>query len=227
MITDDMLRAAAAKSCELYVERRTSNYNDTVQHNFSPQFEKAIRKLKKKADHPFFYHAIHRVASIFLAVLLGASAWLAVDVEARAAVIGWIKEVYEDLFVYRYDDKTENPIPESNYRPSWLPEGYTEFFVDDSAELILVVYANEAGEMLKFNYVQNPNETSWGVDLTQMEMTPVKVHGNDADLLISTSSEIANCILWSTSDNTAFYISAFLDADDLVRIAESVEKTEN
>ena len=58
-------------------------------------------------------------------------------------------------------------------------------------------------------------------------MTPVKVHGNDADLLISTSSEIANCILWSTSDNTAFYISAFLDADDLVRIAESVEKTEN
>lgn len=226
MITDDMLRTAAARSCEIYVERCVSGYDDAIQHMFSPQFENKIRKLKKKADHLVFYRAMHCVASILLAILIGASAWLAVDVEARAAVFGWIKEVYKDFFVYRYEDKSENPITESDYRPSWLPDGYTEFFIDDTTELILIAYANEAGEMLKFNYVQNPNETRWNVDLTQMEIASVQVNGNAADLLISTSPDIANCILWSTPDNTAFYISAFLDEDDLARIAESVEKIE-
>ncbi|MBR4057984.1 MAG: DUF4367 domain-containing protein [Oscillospiraceae bacterium] len=227
MITDDMIRTAAARSCERYTDRCIDGCDDAIHHTFSSRFESKLKKLKKKANHPVFSYAMLRVASFLLVILLGTSAWLAVDVEARAAVFGWIKEVYEDLFVYRYDDKTENPIPESDYRPSWIPDGYTEYFVNDSTELIVVAYTNEAGEMLKFKYVQNPNEISWGIDLTQMEITSAKVNGNAADLLISTSPDIASCILWSTPDNTAFYISAFLDEDDLVRIAESVEKIEN
>ena len=226
MITDEMLRISAARSSELFIQAVTLDYDPAQQYVPSDGFEKKVKRLFRQANHPYFYQSIRRIASIFLAAILAGSVYLAVDTEARAAVFGWIKEAYEDLFVYRYEDKTENPIPESDYRPSWLPDGYTEFFVDDAAELILVVYVNEAGEMLKFNYVQNPNETSWGVDLMQMEIISVKVNGNAADLLISTSPDIANCILWSTPDNTAFYISAFLDMADLVRIAESVEKIE-
>ena len=47
MITEEMLCAAAARSCELYTADLESGYNADVLHEFSPAFEKKIRKLKR------------------------------------------------------------------------------------------------------------------------------------------------------------------------------------
>lgn len=57
MITEEMLCAAAARSCEIYVSYLERGYNPENQHEFSLQFKKKIKKLKRKADHPVFYHA--------------------------------------------------------------------------------------------------------------------------------------------------------------------------
>ena len=76
-----------------------SGYNADVLHEFSPAFEKKIRKLKRRADHPAFYRTMNRVASILLAILIAIGAWISVDAEARAAVVGWVKEIYELLRV--------------------------------------------------------------------------------------------------------------------------------
>lgn len=69
MITEEMLCAAAARSCEIYVSYLERGYTPENQHEFSLQFEKKIKKLKRKADHPVFYHATKRIASIVLAIL--------------------------------------------------------------------------------------------------------------------------------------------------------------
>lgn len=86
MITEEMLCAAAARSCELYTADLESGYNADVLHEFSPAFEKKIRKLKRRADHPAFYRTMNRVASILLAILIAIGAWISVDAEARAAI---------------------------------------------------------------------------------------------------------------------------------------------
>ena len=226
MITDEMLRIAAAKSCEMYVEWCIDSCDNDMQHIFSLQFERKIKKLKRKADHPLFYHAMHRVASILLALLIGASAWLVVDTEARAAVLGWIKDIYENFIIYQFDEKAEESVPANDYRPAWIPDGYTEFFVDMSTENKSVIYANETGEMLKFSYVHNPSETFWAIDLSHLEKSTTKVGEFPADLFISSSSDVASCILWSLPNNTQFFVSAFLDEDNLVRVAESVQIVE-
>ena len=98
MITEEMLCAAAARSCELYTADLESGYNADVLHEFSPAFEKKIRKLKRRADHPAFYRTMNRVASILLAILIAIGAWISVDTEARAAIVGWVKEIYETYF---------------------------------------------------------------------------------------------------------------------------------
>lgn len=54
MITEEMLCAAAARSCEIYVSYLERGYTPENQHEFSLQFEKKIKKLKRKADHPVF-----------------------------------------------------------------------------------------------------------------------------------------------------------------------------
>lgn len=82
MITEEMLCAAAARSCELYTADLESGYNADVLHEFSPAFEKKIRKLKRRADHPAFYRTMNRVASILLAILIAIGAWISVDTEA-------------------------------------------------------------------------------------------------------------------------------------------------
>lgn len=46
MITEEMLRKAAARSCEIYVAYLEKGYDPQNKHKFSPEFEKNIQALK-------------------------------------------------------------------------------------------------------------------------------------------------------------------------------------
>ena len=47
MITDEMLRNAAARSNEIYVSYFESTYDAESQHKFSAKFQRKIEKLKR------------------------------------------------------------------------------------------------------------------------------------------------------------------------------------
>ena len=225
MITDEMLRKAAARSNELYVDYFESTYDSECQHAFSLQFQKKIEKLKRKVRHPYFYSPLARVASIVLAVAVSVSIWLAVDVEAREAFFGWIKEVYETHFVYRYKDGSDDAASTKEYELTWIPDGYTEVLRDNTFGTVSVLYENDKGDLLKFRYAYNPDDdVLWFVDASQTARKSATVNGSAADLLISTDPKIAGAICWVSADNTAFYISAFAEESDLIKIAESVQE---
>lgn len=226
MITDEMLRVAAARSSEAFVRYIEQDYDSEHPHKFSPAFEKKIKKLKCKADHSVLYRTLQRVASIVLAILIGGGVWLTVDIEARAAFVGWIKEIYETYFVYRFEDDTNSNIGPIEYRPTWLPDGYSEFFVDDTEDTVFVVYANDAGQMMNFSYICNPDETKWLVDRNNAIVKQTYVNENTAELFVSIDSNNASAIVWTTTDNTAFYLSAFLSDAELLQIAGSVQPIE-
>lgn len=225
MITEEMLREAAHKASEVFTAYYERDYDPENQYVFPPEFEKKIERLKRRAKHPIFYKTMHRAASIVLAILVTGGAWITVDAEARATFVGWVKEIYETYFVYRFEDvsHTNENAGIVAYRPTWLPSGYTEFYVDEEEDTVAVVYANEEGQMLKLSYVYNPNETNWFVKAEQVEIVPTTVNGEPAELLISKTTETANAIMWTTPDNTAFYLSAFLEEDDLIKVAESIQ----
>ena len=48
MITEEMLRKAAARSCEIYVAHLEKGCDSQNQHEFSPEFEKRIQDLKDR-----------------------------------------------------------------------------------------------------------------------------------------------------------------------------------
>ena len=91
MFTDEMLRHAAAVSSELFVNAIEATYDPSIIPIPSKKFERKIKKLYHRADHPFFYRTMDRVASVVLAVLLTGSEWLALNVEARAAFFSLLK----------------------------------------------------------------------------------------------------------------------------------------
>lgn len=76
MITDERLRAAAEKSSDLYLRYMEEGYDAIPPHEFSAAFERKIRKLKKRADHPYFYKMMHKLPLLYLQFSL-------------AEVLGW------------------------------------------------------------------------------------------------------------------------------------------
>lgn len=225
MITEDMLRAAANKASNIYTADLENGYNPEFQHTFSKKFEKKIRRLKRKATHPLFYKNMQRVASILLAIFIAGGAWIAVDTEARAVFVGWIRAVYETYIVLHYDKTTDTSHDFLDYRPTWIPEGYNELRTNISILRTTVLYSNEQGEMLRFNYSSGPEETDWFVDVSQADIKNTTVNGHRAEMLIAQDSNEANAITWAI-DETVFYVTGFVNEDDLIKIAESVQIVE-
>lgn len=221
MITEAMLREAARRAGEVYTAYYERDYDPQAPHVFPPEFEKKIDRLTRRAKHPVFYKAMRCVASVAIAMIIAGSAWITVDAEARAAVVGWVKEVYETYFVLRHDGA--DTAPEfADYRPTWLPDGYSELRVNASKTRTVVVYANEAGDLIRFSFIRNSEETDWFIDVSQAGIKKATVNGNEADLFIAHDPGEANAIAW-ISDGSAFYVTGFVGENDLVRMAESVQ----
>ena len=223
MITDEMLRSSAARSSELFAHTIASDYDPVQQYEPSDLFEKKIRKLFHRAKHPYFYKAIRRVASIFLAAILVGSIYLAVDTEARASFLGWVKEVYETFFIYHYEGSTIEATP-TKYSPSWIPEDYQEVFSDLSAGEGIIVYSDEAGRYLQFSYVTNPNNSNVFLGVENTTHHKVFINGYCADFFASVDPNISSGLAWIDASNHMFCISGFLPEVDLIKIAENIEK---
>ena len=223
MISDSMLRSAAKKSCEIYVNQLESGYDPKTQHEFSPEFEKKIKRLRRKANHPIVYRSLQRIASIILVCLIACGAWFTVDAEARAAFFGWVKEIYETYFVYRFEGNADYSESSVAYRPTWLPEGYTEFYVDDIDATTVVSYQNADGLLLTFRYTHNPNETDWFIDAEHAVIKETTVNGCPAEILLADNITTASVIAWTDEQDSAFYVSGFLSESELIKIAENVQ----
>ena len=223
MITDSMLRSAAKKSCEIYVNQLESGYDPKTQHEFSPEFEKKIKKLKRKANHPIIYRSLQRIASIILVCLIACGAWFTVDAEARAAFFGWVKEIYETYFVYRFEGNADYSESTVAYRPTWLPDGYTEFHTSETESTTAVLYQNEEGLLLTFQYTHNPNETDWFIDAEHAVIKETTVNGCPAEIFMTDNITDSSSIAWIDEQNSAFSVSAFLSESELIKIAENVQ----
>lgn len=222
MIPEELLRRAAARSCAEYVEELTADFDPEYQHEFSPEFERKIKKLIRKTKHPVFYRTMQRVASFVLAVVLAGAAWLTVDVEARAAFIGWVKEVYETYFVYSYEGPDMDAEP-AQYQLTWVPEGYQEVFSDLADGEGTALYSNEEGQYLQFAYVSDPNNSNLFIVTEGATCYEVSVNGYSADYWVSADPEVSNCVTWEDHSKRVFYVSGFLDKEELIKVAESVE----
>lgn len=224
MITDEMLRVAASRSCEIYVAHLEKGFDPTKKHEFSPEFLRKIERLKRRAKHPVFYKTMRRVASIVLAILITGGAWITVDAEARAAFVGWVKETYEMFFVYRYSGEADVLTEPNDYRPERIPDGYSEYMTIDENGGVTVFYKHESGKRMKFGYIHDPNSNVWYVDTTDTVQSDSFVNGDPANLFTSTNENVASIIMWTDDAvNSAFFVSGFFEESELIRIAESVQ----
>ena len=224
LITDEMLKAAAEKSSEIFVSYTESDYTPDQDYFPTHEFDRKIKKLYFRANHPYLYRSLHSVASIILAAFIAGTVWLTVNVEARAVFSGWIREVYGTVFAYRYSGEAGTGAESPHFRLTWIPEGYHEVFSDAADDGGSAVYENDAGQYLKFVYITGPDKSSLFVANKDIIICETAVNGHPADYLKSTNLEISPAILWATEDDYLFYISGYLSEDELIKISESIQE---
>ena len=99
---------------------------------------------------------------------------------------------------------------------------WNNYIIINGSSRITIFYHNDAGQALRIHYVYDPDETNIFVDAVDGEIEKVSVGEYSADLILIEDPAVANGLMWTDINNCAFYISAFLDEADLIRVANSI-----
>ena len=232
-ITDEMLYRHAAEARDIWLDTLPDD-NEIPEHQFSDEFNKEMDRLitlSHKRKQPS--RRLQRIAAMFAVIIIGASSFIGVNAEARAAFFGWIKELTDDYLIYRYEEEPVSDAgPASNveslaYLPTWIPEGYSKSFVNDKTNRTVVAYSNDAGELIRLSYIYNSGETDWFISTESTVKESATVNGNKADLFISTDPDTSGGGIWVDQSNTVFMLTGFLDVDDLLKMAESIQPVDH
>ena len=232
-ITDEMLYRHAAEARDIWLDTLPDD-NEIPEHQFSDEFNKEMDRLitlSHKRKQPS--RRLQRIAAMFAVIIIGASSFIGVNAEARAAFIGWVKELTSEFLVYRYegdpvatDDPEKipvDPITDVHYGLASIPEGYIEILADYDDNGGSQLFENEAGQYLTFLYTLNSGDSSMYIDTTSTAHYRTLFNGHEADVLISDDPTIQSSVAWVDDENTVFCVMGFFDADGLFEIAESIE----
>lgn len=163
---------------------------------------------------------LQRVACFFLALLLGCTVWLTLDVKARAAFIGWIQERIQSFYHYEYSG--EPTASRQSFTLGWVPEGYILESRTEMRAFTTETYINEDGRKLTFTYSTEPeNLDLYLTDDGQTHRT-VSVNGTSADFYKAIDETGRNDLVWVENDQILFVISSCSNESYLVKMAENM-----
>lgn len=222
MISDERLAQAAEKAAAILNES-LPDPND-CHHAFSPRFERKMKRLLRRSSHPVLYGALRYAASILLVIMIGFGSVLAVNANAREAVLGWVKRQEGNFYTFFFVGE-EDHSKSRRYSLGWIPEGceYVTTLETDGGEIY--IYTDENETLIQFTYISEPGNTTLSVDGVNYDKESVKINGCTGEVYLSPSEAETNGIIWTDeAENVLFCISGNFEKETLVKMAESVSK---
>ena len=86
---------------------------EAPEHSFSPAFERKMKKLIRRTDHPVRHRLAQAVACLLLAALLSGCSLLAFSPTARNALAGWVREVFSTWSIYRHSGEAQPALEDA------------------------------------------------------------------------------------------------------------------
>lgn len=224
MISDERLRKAAQK----VEESMLASLPEPEECEFTPslEFERKMEKRAHRASHPIRQRILKAAACFLLVVLVGGGGILTFSVEARAAFVGWVREIRDNYFVHWYVGDTKNTLDEDTiYRLTWLPVGYQEISAPVPGVCVDTLFENEEGSIAVFVYTTDPVVSEVYIDKEFTDVYPAQVGSHAATLYLDQRDGKTNVIVWTDEEtDIMFLINGHFNKDELVRMAESVQR---
>lgn len=224
MISEEQLRLTAQQAGRVLADSLPEP--EDCHHTFSPEFERKMKRLIRKHKYQGFYRGLKRVACIILVFFLCGGTFLAVNAEARGKLFGWVSQQVEAAQLYFFAGHSNESAANIHYTLPVVPEGYEMWDSTEEDNGWTTLYANEEEELLDFGYRREQPE-GMSVSLYfmtgDMRKTTLTVCDMPAEYYQDDTGEIADLIVWVDPEtDTLFYISGYLDKEQLVELAESV-----
>lgn len=194
-------------------------------HDFSEGFRRKMEALLRRQRRRSIRHTVWRyAAAVLLTVTLTFGAVMAVSPQARAAVVQWVRTVYENSVVYRFF----NPAPQGalpRYQLTWLPEGFAETDVFCDEEYYSAIYENEeTGQIIIFEYQFMNNGAYVLVDPEKDSIiSQAEVNGLQGEYHQAPDDADGNLLVLADEENNImFHISGNIDKNGIFNIADGV-----
>ena len=223
MITDEMMAAAAAEMNDAML--RSLPKPEDCQHEFSRKFEKKMKWVIYRTDHPLQFRILQKVASVILVLFLGFATIMAISPTARACVFGWIREQYESFISYYFEDRPSADSRNTEYYIACLDDEFHLLQSNTSNGMHFFIYKTEDGNSLHFIYSADHYDNIFYIKQDNYYIEPVLVNGQPGEIYTSIDGTESNCIVWCDENNhLMFYLSAYLEPEVLINYAENTTK---
>lgn len=225
-MNEEILKKAAEEAADAILSGIPDD--SSINHSFSPAFERKMNKLIRHEKHSAFYRYMGKAACIAALIIAAGLLLLASSEEVRAAVFGWIKQHSGTTTVDYYFEGDADETAALQYAFGWIPEGYTLIAEDIDMEFGTGtrVYLDNTGHYAYLNYINVMDDaaTMFWIDGDDPNYIykQVEVSGYPADLYMSLSDEHTSGLVWYNEYNVLFYVSAAMDEEELIAWAESV-----
>jgi len=197
---------------------------------FSAGFEGKMRRLIRSQElRRLAAQAVRAAAIVLFALITGVSVWLSFDVEARADMLMWVRDIYANKIVYRFtNDKPEtDTLP--LYELSWMPEGFECIDSMTNEVIYYKCFSNEeTGDIIAFEYASFYD----GIKLSLLDDVPivsekVTIGKFIGDYYLASETSDLNNLVWIDEDrNMIFVISSTCDKNTILMCAGSIETIE-
>ena len=221
MISDEMLRIAA----EEYEEALLSSLPEDAgcDHAFSHGFERKMRRLCHRVKYASVYSTLKRAACAVAVLVLSASMLLLCNTEVRAAMFGWVKEVYKNITTYSFAGEADEEPVSRSYDFAQVPEGYAVVDRLDTSVGTSILYVHENGAMMELSYEFGTDDYSFSIVSSDRDVySQENIEGKMMEFYLSTDPNYNSMVLWTNDDHVMFSISAKCDKDTLIELAQSV-----
>lgn len=225
-LTNAALRRATMQVREAMLS--SLKLENVAEHDFTEGFlaELRVERDCMERANSLRRQRFHRCVAAVLSAIVGLTLFFAINTEARATVLAWLRRTFEDRtdFSFFQDEKKDTV----DYQLTWLPES-VKFIAEERTSVVCMrLYQNvnnpEKGFVIQCRKMDHRGNLTMNHNGANYEIRPVEVNGMWGELYISDDPDVTSGIVWIDEGNqVVFTIDGSLSTDVILHIAENVK----
>ena len=224
MITEEFMKEAALELDGILLDRLP----ERGELDFSPAFERKMKKLIYRKKHPVMSHPVFRAAAVILLIAVLSSAVILAIPDAQASLKGLFYEAKGRTFSYVLTGVVEEDDPWV-YHLGWIPEGYSITEERYSENKGSVRCRNAEGEYIHFYYTIQREDSVTKISRTFTKSLGCRyketaINGLRANLfeVQYADDDITYTVFWMNEDQSILFSIRCQTMPEAIKIAENV-----